>query len=93
MGGASLAGSSDPMSFLKGIDVNRTPASAAAAEEDEAGVSSPNSTISSLSGKRSERDVTVCEDIEMERACSLGGGGGGGGSGASQLCVHLYNLD
>lgn len=34
--------------------------------EEETGVSSPNSTVSSVSGKRSERDVT-CEDIEMER--------------------------
>ncbi|KAG6428431.1 hypothetical protein SASPL_112682 [Salvia splendens] len=45
-------------SFLKGIDVNCLPETAeeAAAEEEEGGVSSPNSTISSLSGKRSERE-------------------------------------
>ncbi|KAL8150904.1 hypothetical protein V2J09_020712 [Rumex salicifolius] len=30
-----------------------------AAEDEEAGVSSPNSTISSVSGKRSEREVTI----------------------------------
>ncbi|KAK9059188.1 hypothetical protein SSX86_021807 [Deinandra increscens subsp. villosa] len=50
-------------SFLKGIDVNRMPPTAAEAEaEEEAGVSSPNSTISSISGKRSERDVLVNEN-------------------------------
>ncbi|KAI7756070.1 hypothetical protein M8C21_015509 [Ambrosia artemisiifolia] len=57
-------------SFLKGIDVNRIPTTAAEAEE-EAGVSSPNSTISSISGKRSERDVTVNEH-DAERASSRG---------------------
>lgn len=63
-------------SFLKGIDVNRIPASVAEAEE-EAGVSSPNSTISSVSGKRSasERDgATTGDDLENERASSRGGG-------------------
>ena len=38
-------------SFLKGIDVNRLPTMTVDMEE-EAGVSSPNSTISSVSGKR-----------------------------------------
>ncbi|PHT45514.1 Homeobox-leucine zipper protein HAT2 [Capsicum baccatum] len=58
-------------SFLKGIDVNRMPAANGDAEE-EAGVSSPNSTISSLSGnKRSEREAN-CEENEMERASSRG---------------------
>lgn len=58
-------------SFLKGIDVNRMPAATGEAEE-EAGVSSPNSTISSVSGnKRSEREAN-CEENEMERASSRG---------------------
>nr|XP_004241991.1 homeobox-leucine zipper protein HAT4 [Solanum lycopersicum] len=58
-------------SFLKGIDVNRMPAMAA--EEEEGGVSSPNSTISSLSGnKRSEREGNCTEENEMERASSRG---------------------
>lgn len=52
--------------FLKGIDVNRMPTGGDC--EEEAGVSSPNSTISSLSGKRSERE----DEAEMERACSRG---------------------
>lgn len=39
--------------------------------EEEAGVSSPNSTLSSISGKRSERDPTG-EENEVERACSRG---------------------
>ena len=58
------------MSFLKGIDVNRIPTTVTE-PEDEAGVSSPNSTISSISGKRSERDVPV-NDNEGERASSRG---------------------
>ncbi|KAG8374685.1 hypothetical protein BUALT_Bualt10G0021600 [Buddleja alternifolia] len=61
-------------SFLKGIDVNCLPPTAAAdaeEEEEEGGVSSPNSTISSVSGKRSEREATTDEQ-EMERACSRG---------------------
>ncbi|GKC06072.1 homeobox-leucine zipper protein HAT4-like protein, partial [Tanacetum coccineum] len=57
-------------SFLKGIDVNRIPATVTE-PEDEAGVSSPNSTISSISGKRSERDAPVNEN-EGERASSRG---------------------
>lgn len=60
--------------FLKGIDVNRLPAGAADAEED-GGVSSPNSTISSISGKRSEREANNIgdeNDNEIERACSRG---------------------
>ncbi|GKU95602.1 hypothetical protein SLEP1_g8937 [Rubroshorea leprosula] len=59
----------DPKSFLRGIDVNRLPATADC--EEEAGVSSPNSTISSISGKRSERDGNG-EDHEIDRACSRG---------------------
>ncbi|CAN4127658.1 unnamed protein product [Withania somnifera] len=53
--------------FLKGIDVNRLPETEDAAEE--AGVSSPNSTISSVSGnKRSEREANNCDqEHEMER--------------------------
>ncbi|CAA2985383.1 homeobox-leucine zipper HAT4-like [Olea europaea subsp. europaea] len=56
--------------FLKGIDVNRLPK--AADLEEEAGVSSPNSTISSVSGKRSEREPTGSDDLELERDCSRG---------------------
>ncbi|KAM3322105.1 homeobox-leucine zipper protein HAT4 [Capsicum chacoense] len=53
--------------FLKGIDVNRLPETVDA--DEEAGVSSPNSTISSLSGnKRSEREANNCDlEHEMER--------------------------
>ncbi|XWS45836.1 hypothetical protein CRYUN_Cryun14cG0013800 [Craigia yunnanensis] len=58
----------DTRSFLGGIDVNRTPAVADC--EEEGGVSSPNSTISSISGKRNERDP-VGDETEAERAsCS-----------------------
>ncbi|XAR70489.1 hypothetical protein NMG60_11027356 [Bertholletia excelsa] len=57
-------------SFLKGIDVNRLPATTDC--EEDAGVSSPNSTISSVSGKRSEREAINPDEHEIERACSRG---------------------
>ncbi|KAJ1383660.1 Leucine zipper, homeobox-associated [Sesbania bispinosa] len=56
-------------SLLGGIDVNRLPAGVEC--EEEAGVSSPNSTVSSVSGKRSERE-TNGEERDMERDCSRG---------------------
>lgn len=56
-------------SFLRGIDVNRLPSHGDM--EEEAGVSSPNSTISSVSGKRSEREPNG-DEHDMERACSRG---------------------
>ncbi|KAF8032783.1 hypothetical protein BT93_D1622 [Corymbia citriodora subsp. variegata] len=61
----------EPRPFLRGIDVNRPPPSTADCEEqEEAGVSSPNSTISSVSGKRGEREmVSGGEDNEAERDC------------------------
>ncbi|KAI5417572.1 hypothetical protein KIW84_042251 [Lathyrus oleraceus] len=43
--------------FLRGFDVNRLPSTVIEhEEEEETGVSSPNSTVSSVSGKRSERE-------------------------------------
>lgn len=57
-------------SFLRGIDVNRMPATVDC--EDDAGVSSPNSTISTVSGKRCERDPMGDELHDTERACSRG---------------------
>lgn len=56
-------------SFLRGIDVNRLPSTVDC--EEEAGVSSPNSTVSSVSGKRSEREPN-CDELEIERDCSRG---------------------
>ncbi|GMH22781.1 hypothetical protein Nepgr_024624 [Nepenthes gracilis] len=56
-------------SFLRGFDVNRPPASA---DDEEARVSSPNSTVSSLSGKRSERDNNGGDDHEIEAASCHG---------------------
>ncbi|KAJ6337933.1 HOMEOBOX-LEUCINE ZIPPER PROTEIN HAT3 [Salix viminalis] len=53
----------------RGIDRNRVSA-AVADHDDETGVSSPNSTLSSSSGKRSEREQ-IGEETEAERAsCS-----------------------
>ncbi|XP_058734585.1 homeobox-leucine zipper protein HAT4-like [Vicia villosa] len=43
-------------SSVRGIDVNRLPSTVTEHEEEETGVSSPNSTVSSVSGKRSERE-------------------------------------
>lgn len=85
--------STETRSFLRGIDGN-TPlpstAATAAAFDDENGVSSPNSTVSSISGKRSEREGNGDENDAVERgSCSRGGGsddddgGGCGGDGDS----------
>ncbi|XP_057449784.1 homeobox-leucine zipper protein HAT4-like [Lotus japonicus] len=53
-----------------GIDVNRLPSGVDC--EEEAGVSSPNSTVSSVSGKRSEREGNGEERDVEERDCSRG---------------------
>ncbi|KAF9687644.1 hypothetical protein SADUNF_Sadunf02G0114600 [Salix dunnii] len=61
----------DTRLFQRGIDMNRVPA-AVADHDDETVVSSPNSTLSSLSGKRSEGEQ-IGEETEAERAsCSRG---------------------
>ncbi|CAN0908428.1 Homeobox-leucine zipper protein HAT1 [Linum grandiflorum] len=58
-------------SFLRGIDVNRIPPTADAhCDEEEAGVSSPNSTVSSVSGKRSERDEPLGSDPDADPGSS-----------------------
>lgn len=82
---------SDARCFQRGIDVNRIPLVADC--DDETGVSSPNSTISSISGKRGEREA-IGEETEAERAsCSLGGSddedGGAGGEDASRKKLRL----
>ncbi|CAK9319207.1 unnamed protein product [Citrullus colocynthis] len=88
----------DSRSFLRGIDVNRLPTGADCEEEN--GVSSPNSTISSISGKRSEREAAGDEaeaeagaEAEAERAsCSRGSDdedGGGGDGDASRKKLRL----
>ncbi|XP_052208980.1 homeobox-leucine zipper protein HAT4-like [Diospyros lotus] len=59
-------------SFHRGIDVNRPPSTANQCEVDDGGVSSPISTISSMSGKRSEREANG-DEHEMERASSSRG--------------------
>ncbi|KAF5446147.1 hypothetical protein F2P56_031798 [Juglans regia] len=61
----------DTRSFLGGVDVNRLPSMVDC--EDENGVSSPNSTVSSISGKRGERSEPNGEENEAERtSCSRG---------------------
>ncbi|GMI98268.1 homeobox-leucine zipper protein 3 [Hibiscus trionum] len=79
----------DTRSVLGGIDVNRAPATAEC--EEEGGVSSPNSTVSSISGKRNERDP-VGDETEAERpSCSPSDDedSGGGGDDASRKKLRL----
>ncbi|GER49368.1 homeobox-leucine zipper family protein [Striga asiatica] len=68
--------------FYRGIDVNR-PITAAECDEEVMATSSPNSTVSSLSGKRSER-----EENDGERASSsleIDDEGGDGAAGRKKL--------
>lgn len=61
--------------MLKGIDVNRKPRLDGVLEEDEEeeGASSPDSTLSSVSGKRSERDPFSNGEVHrLERMSSRG---------------------
>ncbi|KAF8045312.1 hypothetical protein N665_5211s0003 [Sinapis alba] len=78
---------SDVGSFLRGFDVNKTPSAAVVINLEEdvvTGVSSPNSTVSSVSGIK--RDLAAArgdggggDANEAERAsCSHDGGGSGG---------------
>ncbi|CAL0329495.1 unnamed protein product [Lupinus luteus] len=80
-------GTSKPRSFLRGIDVNAAPPpslAVASAGEEENGVSSPNSTLSSISGKKREREAIGDDTDAAERAsCTRGSGSDddGGGDG------------
>lgn len=56
-------------SIFRGIDMNILPSTVDC--EEEAGVSSPNSTISSVSGKRSEREGNG-DELEIEKSSSRG---------------------
>ncbi|KAH1080805.1 hypothetical protein J1N35_020566 [Gossypium stocksii] len=86
----SFDGQLETRSFAGGIDVNQAPALAECEEED--GVSSPNSTVSSISGKRNERDP-VCDETEAERQSSSRSSddedGGGAGDDASRKKLRL----
>nr|CAB3500148.1 unnamed protein product [Digitaria exilis] len=86
---ASLYGGHE-MPFLRGIDVNRAPAAGesrrgSCSEDEEPAASSPNSTLSSLSGKRPA--ATRSGELEGDHTPRAGGSddedsgaGGGGGS-------------
>ncbi|KAK9911039.1 hypothetical protein M0R45_034965 [Rubus argutus] len=77
-------------SFRREIDVNQAPP--VADFEDENGVSSPNSTVSSLSGKRSERE-TIGDENEAERtSCSLGGSDDDDGNGGGDMSKKKLRL-
>ncbi|CAL9772871.1 unnamed protein product [Musa acuminata subsp. burmannicoides] len=58
--------------LLRGIDVNRAPSSGAVERdsEEDAGASSPNSTLSSVSGKRAERDTHLGDEHDPDRGIS-----------------------
>ncbi|WOL07605.1 homeobox-leucine zipper protein HAT4-like isoform X2 [Canna indica] len=60
-----------PRPLLRGIDVNRVPAGERDSDED-AGASSPNSTLSSVGGKRAERDHPLGDEHDPDRASSRG---------------------
>lgn len=75
------------MPFLRGIDVNRAPAGesrrGSCSEDEEPAASSPNSTLSSLSGKRTA--ATRSGELEGDHTPRAGGSddedsGAGGGS-------------
>ncbi|KAM7275813.1 hypothetical protein ACFE04_017679 [Oxalis oulophora] len=83
-------------SFLRGFDVNVVPTGAVencgGGGEDENGVSSPNSTVSSLSGKRSERELLIDDNDAERTSCSRGSedeDGGGAGDEASRKKLRL----
>jgi homeobox-leucine zipper protein len=67
------------MPFLRGIDVNRAPAGEArrgsCSEDEEPAASSPNSTLSSLSGKRAA--ATRSGELEGDHTPRAGGVGVG----------------
>ncbi|XP_027352229.1 homeobox-leucine zipper protein HAT3-like [Abrus precatorius] len=74
--------------MIRGIDVNSAPSMAADCDDDN-GVSSPNSAVSSVSGgKRSERDDDNAAAAAERTSCSRGSDdedGGGGDAGRKKL--------
>ncbi|KAJ7962008.1 Homeobox associated leucine zipper protein [Quillaja saponaria] len=81
-------GNSEMKSFLRGIDVNSAPINVDC--DDENGLSSPNSTISSISGKRSEREPNGDENEDERASCSRGSDDeDGGGGDASRKKLRL----
>lgn len=73
------------MPFLRGIDVNRAPAAGesrrgSCSEDEEPAASSPNSTLSSLSGKRAA--ATRSGELEGDHTPRAGGGSDDEDSGA-----------
>lgn len=67
--------------------MNRLPSMADC--EDENGVSSPNSTVSSLSGKRSERDPNGDENDAERASCSRGSDDEDGGGDTCRKKLRL----
>nr|CAB3495255.1 unnamed protein product [Digitaria exilis] len=84
------------MPFLRGIDVNRAPAAGesrrgSCSEDEEPAASSPNSTLSSLSGKRAA--ATRSGELEGDHTPRAGGSddedSGAGGGGCSRKKLRL----
>ncbi|KAL9246861.1 hypothetical protein vseg_020347 [Gypsophila vaccaria] len=59
-------------SHVRGIDVNVSTRVGGGGEEEEAGASSPDSTVSTVSGKRSSGDRDSGGEVEVERTSSRG---------------------
>ncbi|GMI69693.1 homeobox-leucine zipper protein 3 [Hibiscus trionum] len=79
----SSDGQLNKRSFLKGIDVNRAPTTGDC--EDESGMPSPNSTISSPSGKKNGREH-VGDETEADRdSCSHASDDEDGGASRKKL--------
>ena len=83
------------MPFLRGIDVNRAPAageargSCGASEDEEPGASSPDSTLSSLSGKRGAPARSGGGELERAGAGSEDEDDSGAAGGASRKKLRL----
>ncbi|XP_073029281.1 homeobox-leucine zipper protein HAT3-like [Primulina eburnea] len=76
----------EPRTFLGGIDINRTLTVVECDEDEEVIVTSPNSTVSSISGKRSDREAndgerTESSSMEIEED---------GGDAASRKKLRLF---
>uniref|UniRef100_A0ACD5TID8 Uncharacterized protein n=1 Tax=Avena sativa TaxID=4498 RepID=A0ACD5TID8_AVESA len=80
------------MPFLRGIDVNRAPVaggSCGASEDEEPGASSPDSTLSSLSGKRRAQERSGSGEQERAAAGSDDEDDSGAAGGASRKKLRL----
>ncbi|KAI3756807.1 hypothetical protein L1987_56630 [Smallanthus sonchifolius] len=85
---------SETRSYARGIDGNRPPSTSAfvavtAERDDEALVSSPNSTVSSVSGKRAEREENEAERESISHGISGDEDDDGGEASAARKKLRL----